>query len=469
MKSYNYFNDNRFVINVTDETCMLTPHTFHINDNRTEEEKSIKYFYSNVPLDRPVNIIDCGAQSGLYSLYAKYLPNATFYSFEPFVTTFGLLNDNIRLNNLTNVKTYNIGLSDKPGRSVLNTCTSHNGLHTMGNNVKRFVDIQPTEIEVNAIDNLFYDMDIPVDFIKIDTEGWELFILKGAEKTIRKYKPQIQIEWNQINMIQCNVDVNELINYIDYIGYKIQNVTGEEAFIVPRSEIDNFKNIPDHITHVKLDIGLSYSAPQSNDWLCCEPNLFVFGFEPNPDAVNCIMNKNIQKRHECHGEPLKDEFIDTRFRLLPVALSNIEKPTNMNFYAMSNDIGTSSLYEPIDISLGPIKSQLKVPVYSLKHFFDVFPWNRFAYIDYIKIDAQGSDFDIIKGAGEYLKNRVVFITAEPESAQYNGCDNNTAHNMSTYLQSQGFIRIAHPNTSDPTFLNLKYSHLYDKIYIRQLS
>jgi hypothetical protein len=51
MKSYNYFNDNRFVINVTDETCMLTPHTFHINDNRTEEEASIKYFYSNVPLD----------------------------------------------------------------------------------------------------------------------------------------------------------------------------------------------------------------------------------------------------------------------------------------------------------------------------------------------------------------------------------------------------------------------------------
>jgi hypothetical protein len=240
----------------------------------------------------------------------------------------------------------------------------------MGNNVKRFVDIQPTEIEVNTIDNLFYDMDIPVDFIKIDTEGWELIILKGGEKTIRKYKPQIQIEWNKINMTQCNVDVNELINYIDYIGYKIQNVTGEEAFIVPRSEIDNFKNIPDHITHVKLDIGLSYSAPQSNDWLCREPNLFVFGFEPNPDAVNCITNKNIQKRHESHGEPIKDEFIGTRFRLLPVALSNVEKPTNMNFYAMSNDIGTSSLYEPIDISLGPIKSQIKVPVYSLKHFFE---------------------------------------------------------------------------------------------------
>lgn len=232
---------------------------------------------------------------------------------------------------------------------------------------------------------------------------------------------------------------------------------------------DISKKIPDNIMRVKLDIGLSYNAPQSNDWLTNEHDLFVFGFEPNPDAVNCIISKNIQKRHECHGEPLKDEFIGTRFMLLPVALSNVNEPMTMNFYAMSNDVGTSSLYEPVDPSLGPIKSSLTVPVYSLKHFFDIFPWERFSYIDYIKIDAQGADFDIIKGAGDYMKDRVVFITAEPENAQYKDCNHNTSENMNEYLTSQGFVRIVHPNTSDPTFLNLKYSHLYDKIYIRQIS
>ena len=46
--------------------------------------------------------------------------------------------------------------------------------------------------------------------------------------------------------------------------------------------------------------------------------------------------------------------------------------------------------------------KIEVPVYSLKHFFDLFPWDRFEFIDYIKIDAQGADFDIIKGAGDYL-------------------------------------------------------------------
>jgi hypothetical protein len=42
------------------------------------EEDSINYFYDNIPLDKPVNILDIGAQTGLYTLYAKYLPKASF-------------------------------------------------------------------------------------------------------------------------------------------------------------------------------------------------------------------------------------------------------------------------------------------------------------------------------------------------------------------------------------------------------
>jgi len=227
------------------------------------------------------------------------------------------------------------------------------------------------------------------------------------------------------------------------------------------------KYIPDNVNHIKIDIGLSYSAPQSNDWLSNEPNLFVFGFEPNPESVQTISNKNIVKRHPDHGEPLKNEFIETRFKLIPFALDNVVEPTFANFYEMTNDTGTSSLYEPVGARLGPVKNKITVPVYSLNHFFDLFPWNRFEYIDYIKIDAQGADFDIIKGAGDYLKDRVVYITAEPEDNDYLGCQHNTTQNMEEYLKTQGFFKIDHPNTTDPTFLNIKFEHLKDKIYIKQ--
>lgn len=228
------------------------------------------------------------------------------------------------------------------------------------------------------------------------------------------------------------------------------------------------KDIPDNIKNIKIDIGLSYSAPQSNNWLLNEQNLLVFGFEPNPDSVQTILQKNIVKRHEGHGEPLRNEFIDnSTFRLIPFALNNVKEPTTSIFYSMANDTGTSSLYKPVNQNVDPIKSVINVPVYSLKHFFDLFPWDRFEYIDYIKIDAQGADFNIIKSADHYLKEKVVFITAEPEFRQYIGCENNTSENMVEYLKIQNFHLIHHPNTQDPTFLNDKFKHLYDKIYIKQ--
>lgn len=226
-------------------------------------------------------------------------------------------------------------------------------------------------------------------------------------------------------------------------------------------------SFPENITSVKIDIGLSYNVPQSQVWLSHDPHVYVFGFEPNPECVDIIQRGNIQKKDSSHGEPIHQEFLDTRFSLFPIALGNVENPSEMNFYQMNNDCGTSSLYQPTDASIGPVKHMIKVPVFSLKHFFDLFPWERFPHIEYIKIDAQGSDMDILMGAGEYLKDRVVYITAEPEYASYANCGHNTSSNITAYLESQGFDRVNHPNTSDPTFINRKFSHLTDDIFIWQ--
>lgn len=63
----------------------------------------------------------------------------------------------------------------------------------------------------------------------------------------------------------------------------------------------NHFNIPNHCTHVKLDIGLSYGANQSSNWLDNESDLMVFGFEPNPEAYECLTKGNIQLRHPSHA------------------------------------------------------------------------------------------------------------------------------------------------------------------------
>jgi FkbM family methyltransferase len=229
------YNENEKIL-VTRKTVDYGNNSFKRN-TEIWEKYSLNYFFNLIDKNKKVNIIDIGANVGLYSLYAKHLPNSHFYSYEPFKFTYDLLNDNIKLNNITNVQTYNIGLSDKKGKTILNVCLSQDGLNTMGANPLRFNDINPIEVEIDTLDNIFYNNNINVDFIKIDTEGYEYNILKGGEKTIKKYKPIIQLEFNETNMRQCNIRPEQLLNYINELGYKQHNLISEELIIVPNNSL----------------------------------------------------------------------------------------------------------------------------------------------------------------------------------------------------------------------------------------
>jgi FkbM family methyltransferase len=233
--------------------------------------------------------------------------------------------------------------------------------------------------------------------------------------------------------------------------------------------MSNYKdiNIPHNCTHVKIDIGLSYSAPIANKWLLKEPNLFVLGFEPNTICCSMIQN-NTMPSTPFPDFNLEKRFLDQgRFQLFQYALNDVDKESISNFYINKRDYGTSSLYTHNQTTLGQIEQVHEVPVISLKMIFDNFPWDRFEYIDYIKIDAQGSDLNILKSAKEYLKERVVYVTAEPDGIYYQGAEDCTEINMDEYMKSQNFIRIEHINTRDPTYLNEKFMHLKDKIWIHQ--
>ena len=221
--------------------------------------------------------------------------------------------------------------------------------------------------------------------------------------------------------------------------------------------------IPEECTRVKLDVGLSYSAPMSEVWLRNNPDdLVVFGFEPNPSCVESISLGNIQKQHHSHGEPLSDHFVKQhRFHLIPVALDNVDAPTKKSFY-WNNDVGTSSLFKAHSHSL---HKEVTVDVTSLKLFLKDFPWERFPYIEYLKIDAQGSDLNILKGAGDYL-NKIVFITAEGDGNQYQGAEGSNEGSITDYLTNLGFEPF-NGNTSDPTFVNPAYKDIIDNIFIYQ--
>jgi len=210
-------------LNVTDNTIKLSPSTFNI-ENGILEFNDLKKFYELVndrDAERHLNIIDIGAQTGLYTLFSKYVKNSTFYAFEPFQACYNELCENIKLNDITNVKTFNIALMDKKGSDLLKVDPYQLQLNTLGEHPLTFdPDIMLVGIvDCDTIDNLFYNKDIQVDFIKCDAQGSEYFILMGGINTIKKYKPIIQIEYDEVTMKQCCVTPQMIDDLITDLGY----------------------------------------------------------------------------------------------------------------------------------------------------------------------------------------------------------------------------------------------------------
>lgn len=220
-------------IEISKESIAIAPGTCLKNGVFWESGSIIKFF-SFIDPNCKVNIVDIGAQIGSYTLYAKFLPHATFYAFEPFKQSYECLVQNVILNGINNVKLFNIALSDtKRDDQKFNVCKSHNGLHTLGETPLRFTDVESHIIETDTIDNIFYNNNIPVHFIKIDTEGWEINVLKGGTKSIMKWRPIIQLELNGVNLKQCNKTVDDLNEMIKSLKYKCTCISGEELIIHP--------------------------------------------------------------------------------------------------------------------------------------------------------------------------------------------------------------------------------------------
>ncbi len=76
-------------------------------------------------------------------------------------------------------------------------------------------------IKCITIDSLELDR---LDFIKIDCEGFEHKILKGAEKTIKKFKPVMVIEINNFTLNRNNTSDNDIYIYLNELGYTYQNI-----------------------------------------------------------------------------------------------------------------------------------------------------------------------------------------------------------------------------------------------------
>lgn len=158
-------------------------------------------------LPKDAVIMDIGANIGNHTLYWAIENHAKkIYSFEPIAQTFAILAKNIEINHLQNiVQAYNFGLSDQTSKARITSFNSANiGATTLAQS-------DTGNIELRALDDLDIRED-KIDLMKIDVEGHEIFALRGAQKTIRKYKPLIFIEIFDENK-------SKVFKFFDDLGY----------------------------------------------------------------------------------------------------------------------------------------------------------------------------------------------------------------------------------------------------------
>lgn len=88
------------------------------------------------------------------------------------------------------------------------------------------------DVHVLAID----DLHLPAcHYIKIDVEGWEPAVLRGAAHTVEKYRPTLVVEVNRGALHRAGFTAEELIKIIeghDYAWRSLQNETGEQWDLV---------------------------------------------------------------------------------------------------------------------------------------------------------------------------------------------------------------------------------------------
>lgn len=177
--------------------------------------------------------LDIGCCWGIYSLrLSNIFPNIQINSFDPIDQNIKRLKNSIKKNHLNNIKSYNIAIGSFVGNVELGAIESYSPNFKINEN--KSVITQTSKI--NLLDNIFTTKNKYLA-IKIDTEGFELQVLKGAKNLITNNKCYLQIEINPKD-IKNKEDVFKYLNKFNYKMISI-NKFNKTDYIFSNFELKN--------------------------------------------------------------------------------------------------------------------------------------------------------------------------------------------------------------------------------------
>ena len=160
-------------------------------------------------------VADVGANVGCTSILFGELAQHVI-AFEPSPSTFRFLQANIERSGLRNIEAHNCGLGAAPGESNLTFSTNNRAGAFVSGTLKTSSGHVTEPVRIERLDDYVRRLQIPrLDFIKIDTEGFEKSVIAGGRDVIARDAPLVVLELNHwcLNVFQ-RTSVPDFLDYL---------------------------------------------------------------------------------------------------------------------------------------------------------------------------------------------------------------------------------------------------------------
>jgi FkbM family methyltransferase len=180
--------------------------------------------------------VDIGSNIGLYSMIAakRVGKNGSVYAVEPVSKTFKRLERNILLNKYLNVKAYQLAISSSNG--TLPMSVSQDGYDAWNSLTKpaRGEKYLTEEVKTIRFDDFVQQNSLSgrIKMVKVDVEGWEDELFKGAFKTLSTADaPILQVEFNEPALNAAGSSSRKLADRIIGFGYQLYTYDGSKNIL----------------------------------------------------------------------------------------------------------------------------------------------------------------------------------------------------------------------------------------------